>query len=91
MSQISKLNKAFDRVIQEAPCGKDLEVGKMKDALGLDIEDNVRDYGDPTAAAEALVDEFGKLEAAGMINGAANCSGDPFIVDMMNALEDIEA
>lgn len=91
MGRISELNKAFDRVLQEDPCGKNLEVGKMKDALDLDIEDNVREYGDPEAAAEALVDEFGKLEATGMINGAANCSQDPFIIDMMNALEDIEA
>lgn len=90
MRTISELNKTYDRVLSEAPCGKDLEVGKMKRALGLEVSDKVRDYsGSPADAASTLIDEFGRLEATGMINGAANCSQDRFLIDMMNSIEEV--
>lgn len=70
----------------------DVEEGKMSDILGVPEEETIEDGYDGTAkeAAQELVDEVGEQEAAGMINYAANISGDSFLEDMQDALKQID-
>lgn len=70
----------------------DVEEGKMSDILGVPEEERIGDAYDGSAqdAAEELVDAVGEQEAAGMINYAANISGDSFLEDMQDALKNID-
>jgi hypothetical protein len=70
----------------------DVEEGKMSDILGVPEEERIGDAYDGSAedAAEELVDAVGEQEAAGMINYAANISGDSFLEDMQDALKSID-
>lgn len=68
----------------------DVEEGKMHKILGLDMDQNISEYGSPSAATQKLVSEVGEDEAASMINWAANISGDLFLKDMQDALKEIE-
>lgn len=68
----------------------DIEEGKMSDILGVPEEEDIGDAydGSPKDAAQELVDAVGEDEAAGMINWAANISGDAFLEDMQDALDE---
>lgn len=69
----------------------DVEEGKMSDILGVPEDESIADAydGSPQDAAEEVVDAVGEDEAASMINYAANISGDDFLEDMQDALENI--
>jgi hypothetical protein len=70
----------------------DVEEGKMSDILGVPEDETIEDGYDGSAqdAAEELVDAVGEQEAAGMINYAANISGNEFLEDMQDALKNID-
>lgn len=84
----------FKRLILEDKDLSDVDVkeGKMSDILGVPEEERIGDAYDGSAqdAAEELVDAVGEQEAAGMINYAANISGDSFLEDMQDALKNID-
>lgn len=84
----------FKRIILEDKDLSDVDVeeGKMSDILGVPEEERIGDAYDGSAqeAAEELVDAVGEQEAAGMINYAANISGDSFLEDMQDALKNID-
>lgn len=77
------------RVISEALSDVKVKINKMHKILGLDPDQKISDYGSPSAAVKKLISAVGRKEAAGMINWAANISGDPFLKEMQDYLKKI--